>query len=671
VQIDGAVYALDAASGALLWRRYVGHGRTAWPQSIAGDVLVVDAAQNELLRLELQSGKLKWRQALGEPFTQPLVVGDRAFVAADSGRLYVIDLNSGARPGYVQFAQPLRAAPAVDRTNERLYIVGDHSCVYTLLTKDLSCIGVYYLGHAEGSVVRPPAAVMDKLAVLENDGVETSRMRLLSLSDQGAVTGQQAERRLNGLAAAAPYVAGRRMVVLTDRGQIDAYDIGSGEGQEPLTLVATRPATGNKPIVRYAALAERYIWVGDTQLTKYSILPTGNRLPVEPLENTYAGAAFDHPLALFGDTIIHTRRDSGRAGVVVAATATAQGRTLWETDLAIPPAGAPVVDETSKSIVVANAQGYMFRLDEAAIRSRVQDEPLAAQGASAKMPALTDAVDLGQGRAVFCGTGADRVLLYNPALGVTAARWIPLDGPLACRVTPLADGFVTPLTIGQVFYLSAVDGAKLATPFQPVLEPNKEWHYTPAGAIEGTPPRLVIADGHGKLYLVSLAGQPQPHLRAEAQADAGPHPIESAIIPLGDSSFAVGGSSHLLRLKLPSLEPAGDANLPAPAVWGPHRANDTMLLATANNQLLAIGADGQVKWQSPFEHGDLVGAPLIVGDEIVVTYKKGLLERRSLADGKPAAVKDVEQPVASGPAAFLQKLVVATNDGSLLVVEQP
>lgn len=669
--VDGAVYALDPASGQLLWRRYVGGSGATWPLSFSSDVLIADGVHNELLCVEQQSGRLKWRQEINERFAQPITIGERAFVAADSGRLFVIDLKSGTRIGYLQFAQPLRTAPSVDRTNERLYLVGDHSCVYSILLNDLSCLGVFYLGHAEGSVVQSPAAVMDKLAVVVNDGVETCHLRLLKLGEQAEVTGQVAERRLAGLPSAAPLVAGRRLIVVTDRGQIDVYDIGSGEGQEPLTLVATRPATGTKPIVRYAALVDRNIWVGDTQLTKYSVLPTGNRLPVQAIENSFAGATFDRPLAVRGDTLIHARRDEGRAGFVVAATAMAQGRTVWETDLAIPLAGAPVVDDASKSIAVASAEGHLFRLDEAAIRSRIQDEPLAAQAMPATLPALTDSVELGQGRVVFCGTGSNHLLLYNPALGSAAAKWVQLDSPLACRVTPFADGFVAPLRIGQVFYLSSADGSKLATPFQPPLAPNKEWQYQPAGVVEGGRPRFVIADGDKKIYLVELADQPAAHLKSVAEADAGPHPIESPLFAMGDSAIAVGGSSHLLRVKLPALQPAGDANLPAPVAWGPFQIGDVILLATADNQLMGISADGQIRWQLPIEHGDLVGKPLTVGDSFMVSYKKGVLERRAMADGKPIAAKEVGQPLASGPIMFQQWRIVAGNGGSLLVVDQP
>jgi hypothetical protein len=98
---------------------------------------------------------------------------------------------------------------------------------------------------------------------------------------------------------------------------------------------------------------------------------------------------------------------------------------------------------------------------------------------------------------------------------------------------------------------------------------------------------------------------------------------------------------------------------------------DSMLIATANNQLMAISADGLVKWQAPTEHGDLAGAPLAHEDSVLIAYRKGIIERRSLADGKPLATTDLEHPLASGPVSFMQRLVLAADDGTLLVVDQP
>jgi outer membrane protein assembly factor BamB len=509
---------------------------------------------------------------------------------------------------------------------------------------------------------------MDKLALVENDGAATSRLRLLSLGENGAISGQVADRRLTGLPTAAPFIAGRRLVVVTDRGQIEVYDIGE-RGEDALTPVATRVATGNSPLVRHAVLTKQNIWIGDTQLTKFSILPTGNRLPVEPIENDFVGSVFDHPLAQFGDALVHVRRAKGRAGGIVAATSTAQGKTLWETIVAAPPAGAPVVDESAKSIAVANADGRLFCFDEAAIRTRVQDEPLLAQAAPSPPPALSNSVDLGQGRAAFCAGSSDQLLLYNPALG-QAARWIKLDSPLACDVTPLGESIVAPLSIGQVFLLSSADGSKLAAPFQTVLQPQKEWRFKPAAAVDAAAGQFVISDGEQKIYLVTKVNGAQPQLQATSDADTS-SPIESPLVVLGDSVIAVAGSSNLVRFQLPSLEAAGDATLPAPVVWGPHRAGDLMLLATANNELMAVAADGKVAWRAPFEHSDLTGAPLPIGENVLIAYRKGVVERRSLVDGKSVAAVDVEQPLATGPVSFIGRLLVVTNDGTLLVVDQP
>ncbi len=672
VRVDGAVYGLDSATGRLLWRRYVGYAPAAWPILIGRDVVVADVARHEILRLDAATGQLKWRQAIGEPFADPLVVGERGFVAAESGRLYVIDWKAGTRLGYWQFAQPLRVPPVVDRNQQRMYLAGDHSSLYSLALADPTSIAVFYLGHAAGSITVPLVPVMDKLAVCENDGVATSRMRLMSLGEQSEITGQVVERRLNGLATSAPFVAGRRLIVITDRGQIEVYEVATGGGDKALTEVATRAATGTQPLVRHAALVDRHIWLADTQLTKYSILPTGNRLPVEAIDNNFAGATFDHPLALFGETLVHIRRPKGRAGVVVAASETGRGRTLWETDLAVPPAGPPVVDESTKTLAAANAEGYVFRFDEAAIRSHIKDEPLAIEPRPSNMAALTTAVDLGRGRAAFCAAGSEWLVLYDSTLGDRPAKWIQLASPLACAVTPMGEGLIAPSTVGQVFYLSAANGAPLATPFQPVLEPNTTWDYKPAGVVDAESPQFVISDGREKIYLVAVVDQPQPHLKAVAEANAGPYPIESPIVVLGDTAFAAAGSTHLVRFRLPKLEPAGDANLPAPVVWGPFRAGESILLATADGHLTAVSAQGDAMWNVAIdEHGDLAGAPLVLPDSVLLAYRKGIVERRALADGKQMVVSNVEQPLAAGPVQFLQRLVLTANDGTLLVIDQP
>jgi hypothetical protein len=411
--------------------------------------------------------------------------------------------------------------------------------------------------------------------------------------------------------------------------------------------------------------------MGDTQLTKFAISPTGNRLPVESIENDFSGAVFDHPFVPVGNSLIHVHRPKGRSGFVVAATDAAQGRVVWETQLAMPPAGAAVVDASAKALAVANAEGFVFRFDEAAIRSRVQDQPLAAQFRPSNPPAMTTAVNLGQGRAAFCAPGSDQILLYDPTKGTQSPRWVNLASPLACAVTPMGNGFIAPLSVGQVFDLSATDGTSIATPFQPRVQPGTAMQFAPAGVIDAAQRRFVISDGREKIYLVAVANQPSPHMEAVAEGSAGPYPIQSRMIVLGDVAIGIGGESHIARFQLPSLEPAGVSNLPAPVVWGPFPAGDAVLLATADGQLVLISPSGEEIWRAPLEHGNLAGEPLVDKDSILIAFRNGVIERRAKSDGKPLGSVNVEHSLAAGPVDFSQRLVVTATDGTLLVVDRP
>ena len=147
--------------------------------------------------------------------------------------------------------------------------------------------------------------------------------------------------------------------------------------------------------------------------------------------------------------------------------------------------------------------------------------------------------------------------------------------------------------------------------------------------------------------------------------------ITSPVAVLGDMAVAAADGGHLVRYKLPTLEAAGEAQLPGDAVWGPYRVEDQAILATADEQLVAISPTGDIAWKEPLAHGDLAGPPLVANGNITIAYRKGIIERRNMADGKPAAQRDVEHPLAAGPVSFMRRLVLAADDGTLLVVDQP
>ncbi|MGD9636451.1 MAG: PQQ-binding-like beta-propeller repeat protein, partial [Pirellulales bacterium] len=671
-RVDGAIYAFNVADGRLLWRRYAGFAAGLPPLSVGSRVLVFDAKHQELQSLDELTGKLVWRQEIGEPIAAPLTVGNKAFLAAASGKLYVLDLASGNRLGYLQFAQPLRVAPIVDRRGKQLILAGDHSSIYTISLADLKTTGVFYSGHSSGSITVPPAQVLDRLAVFENDGVATSRLRMFALDADGAVSGQVTERRLQGLAASPPLVDSRRLIVVTDRGELDAFDVSSGEGAETLTPVATREPTSREPLVRYPLMTQGAIWVGDTQLTKYAVLPTGNRLPVQSLENSFVRSTFDHPLSLFGSVLVSVRRVDDQAGATVTAIDEASGRVFWNNQLAVPPAATPLVDDANRAVAMADVNGLVYRFDEAALRARVQDQPLAPISRSSGPLKLTTGVDLGSGRGAFAAPRVSQaVLLYDPTNASRPVRSMNLPSVVACPLSPFGTGFLAPLEIGQVLWLDPSAPQTPPVTFQPRLEPGKKVLYQSAGEVGSDGRQFVITDGFDSIYLVELASDPSPHFTIVKQQKIGAFPIVSGVVVLDQTAFAAIDGGQLLRFALPALENQGQTDLPGDLVWGPYRIGEQLLLATARDQLVAVAKDGAIAWNAPITSGDLAGPPLELNGEVLLAYKKGTLERRSLSDGQVAESLDVEQPLATGPVRFLDRIVVATHDGSLLVLQQP
>ena len=65
------------------------------------------------------------------------------------------------------------------------------------------------------------------------------------------------------------------------------------------------------------------------------------------------------------------------------------------------------------------------------------------------------------------------------------------------------------------------------------------------------------------------------------------------------AALAVAGGTHLLRFKIPTMETAGETNLPAPLEAGPYPIGDALLVATADENSSPSRPAGEVKWQVP------------------------------------------------------------------------
>lgn len=672
VRVDGAMYALDAASGKLLWRKYLGQAAGAPIVTLPeGDFLAIDSVRNELARFAASSGELVWRQQFEGPITPPVVLEGQLLVTEKSGKLHIVDAASGQRTGYFSFGQSLPVPPAVNARKGRIYLLGEHSSLYTLSLEDMSCVGVFFIGHERGSIATSPVVVLDKLAVAENSGRSSSKLHLLAPGDGGAIATSDTTRRLEGLVTTSLLVDGRRLVALTSRGEVTVYEVSASEGGDALTKIATREAESGKPIARFGLLAAGHVWSAGTQLNKLAVLPTGNRLPVEDIDFDYVGDTFDYQLQGVGNLVVHLRHPQKHPGSIVAAMNAETGESLWQTELGVPLAGPPSVDAAGPRIGAITASGAAYLLDRQAMRDRVQDTAQRIRGRS-NLPTLDSTADLGGGRMALGATGSKTLLHFRPNAPRGPLTRIELPEPLACPVVAWGDAFVAPTTVGQVYLYDAETGEQWGSPFQPKLSVDSDYQWLkPAVYGQGEDSSLVVTDGKSNLFLVRRATSPQPNLEMQTEAPVSGSPLVTPLAVVGDSLYAGNQGGRLSRYSLPDLQPQEEISLGGSVVWGPHTTGDYLLLTTGDNQMVCVDREGQVAWQQPLAHGHPTGAPLVDGGAVTLVWQQSGLSQVDLANGAESGYSEMPQPVVMGPSAFGKRLLLTTADGALLILDRP
>lgn len=676
VQFQGAAYAFDRQDGQLLWRRPLGVSlHNVEPLRIGADCLLLDSKRQELVRVNASTGKLVWRTEIGEAVVQPVLLGDRLLAAGESGKLHVVNAESGVAAGYVQFAQPLRSAPAVYGEASRVYLVGEHSSVYSLDAGDLSCLDVYYLGHAAGTVVAPPAVVLNRVAVFENDGAATSRLHLFGLGENGAIAGdlvsaEQAETRLPGLVTRAPEVFGKRMAVLTDSGHIGVYEVSSEEGGTPLTQLGVRPARRQPRSTRYSVVVGQELWVAGTGLARYSIQPAGNRLPVRDVAEPFRGDTFVHSLQTDDGVAIHVRRRRGRAGATVAATDLKTGSVYWETDIAAPAAGPPVASQSAGGLLYATAAGRVFLIDQTALKSGVADRVVGGDGTS-----LLNAGAAHDAAAVFAAlqTGVGVGVGATTAPATKKIQKLELPGPLACPPVKFGEGWLALLSVGQAFLFDGATGAPLAAPFQPELAPRSKLAWTPPSVTTlEDQPAVVLSDGRQNLYTLRLATSPVPSLAPVAWHELKEGAFTSAAATTADHAAIATSDNKLMLFDTATLQLVGEIEQESAIIWGPYAAGGKFFVATAGDQLIGVDpADPEVAaWSVAVDALDLVGPPQSRDSAMLFSLRSGALVSRNPKTGEVTGQADLGQTLARGGSSVAERLAYSATDGALLLVAQ-
>jgi hypothetical protein len=123
---DGFVYALDAGHGTMRWRSKAEEGGFAAAPIVAGERVFIGSRRGRFLCLRLRDGARLWRRDLGAPVRQTAAYfGGKAFVASEDGVVHCLDGATG-KPAW-------RSSPLSGQSARDYYPViarsGSRACV--------------------------------------------------------------------------------------------------------------------------------------------------------------------------------------------------------------------------------------------------------------------------------------------------------------------------------------------------------------------------------------------------------------------------------------------------------------------------------------------------------------------------------------------------------------
>jgi hypothetical protein len=601
------------------------------PQPIPGsaEVLAVDARFDELVKLAGRTGALRWRQALGEPVSDPpLVLGNQVIQPTPGGKLLLMDLESGALRATVNLGLPLGRTPVSDERGQFLYVLAEKDCLFVLRRDPLSCVGVEYLGHAAGSVAAAPARLGRFLVVAENHTTTAGRFRVFVIDEEGTKLRPAQSVDVPGWTWSTPASAGSVLWATGDRAGAAAFALGTYEERDPLRpLARTSPDADASGPAFALARSERELIVGSGRSTRLE-LGAENGTIKAAWTLAEAGPAVAPP-QIAGDLLVLSQQATEGPGVALWGVEPAAGTVRWRTILGTPWRTAPVQ--------APGGDGFVTLAEDGATLELTRDR-LAAGGFVTTLLPKPGVTRLPPGPLVRIAAGDVTILvpsgqadhlLVRAGSGKDPLQRIDLPAPLEATPVAWGDDLVVPAAGGRALLLDPAMGKARAEPYVAPFDRAHPIHWRrPVVAGDA----LVLADGSGRVLQLRKTEGPRARLEVAAENSLG---SALAADPLGmDSAVVLVTAGNEVRaLAARDLTPIGAWPLEAPLAGPPARVAGRGFLADLAGKVHAFGPDGQRLWSIALRDGVSAGPPAIIGDSAWFLTTNGSLERHAMADG--------------------------------------
>ncbi len=169
---DGVCYALDALTGAEVWRFHATRDLFFWaPAALGKGVAVIGDGGGVIQGRDAKTGESLWKVGTGGVISGGATLnGDTAYVGSMDGVLYALSIKTGRVRWRAGARWSLLAAPAVDADRGVCYAGAKDGRLYALYTIDGTSLWTAKLSEEAGPVGAPVVAG-DRVLVSAHPGV--------------------------------------------------------------------------------------------------------------------------------------------------------------------------------------------------------------------------------------------------------------------------------------------------------------------------------------------------------------------------------------------------------------------------------------------------------------------------------------------------------------------
>ncbi len=666
VAVKGTVYGLDGQTGNVKWRYFVGRDMVDDPVAVNdsrdSDVIVLRPEVGHLTRLEGATGKVKWFCELGGPALAPRIDGDDMLVSLKSGTLLNIEPQTGQIKWAAHTPQPLQVTPIINGEKEHVYVPANHQNMYVLSRQDGRCKEVFYVGHREGGIAVPPIHLLGQLFIFENRTTEKCVVRILKTGDNGAnITADQEPVEMDGNIVTMPLVDRRKLVVITDRGQIKVFDIEPSAEKNRVSVLASEVGGESRPMTTWGVTEDDRLWMTNFRFTRWDVqVSTGKLVRPWILDD---GDEFVGPPLKFDDTIVHRRIPRGNRGVRVTAAKADSGAVQWAVDL-----GVPVV------MLASPAQGRFDAVIASGAQFAIDPSQLLINRAEFNVDSFKPGMNYSNPRTLANGftsmqnlTTANRFMTY--AANPSGPKIKNAGASFAAKATTapgaVGNGLAVGLDNGQLMVIDPLTGTTLAKPFQPPVEPGKKHVWNEPVYLDEAK-ALFATDSRRKLYRLGVGES----LRALSDVDLDGTPMGPAALIGKQVAIVVSTqtSESLLAFDSATLAKAGTTLLDGRWQAGPFRISPDLVLVQTDRKLQAFGEGGKKAWELAFPKVRLAAPPALQPNGIAIAATNGQVWLIDTSNGSVQLERSVDQPLSAAPLVIAGGMLLGTDEGSVLLL---